>query len=81
MAQVRTSAVQQAREEVYTAMQHAANFHCLVEEWQDCEELKPKPKVKWIFVNKKLEAKKHRTLWCAAASKDRCMRFGRGSNK
>ena len=32
------------REEVYAALQHAASFHCLVEEWKDCEELKPKPK-------------------------------------
>ena len=46
MAQVRTSAVQQAREEVYTALQYAANFHCLVEEWQDCEELKTQAKNK-----------------------------------
>ena len=33
IAQVRASAVQQAREEVYAALQYAANFHCLVEEW------------------------------------------------
>ena len=39
-------------------LQHAASFHCLVEEWKDCEELKPKPKEKWAFVNKKREAKK-----------------------
>ena len=45
--------VQQEREEVSAALQHAASFHCLVEEWKDCEKLKPKSKEKWIFVNKK----------------------------
>ena len=25
----------------------------MVEEWKDCEELKPKSREKWIFVNKK----------------------------
>ena len=32
-----------------------------------CEELKHKPKEKWTFVNKKGEATKHGTEWCAAA--------------
>ena len=27
-----------------TAKQYAASVHCLVEEWKDCKELKPKPK-------------------------------------
>ena len=35
------------REKVYVALQYAASFHCLVEEWKDCEELRPKPKEKW----------------------------------
>ena len=52
-AQVVASTVQQEREEVNTALQHAASFRCLVEEW------------KWTFVNKKGEAKKHVTEWCA----------------
>ena len=26
------------------SLQYAASFHCLVEDWKDCEELKPKPK-------------------------------------
>ena len=43
-AQLRASTVQQQREEVYLALQYAADFYCLVEEWVDCEELKPKPK-------------------------------------
>ena len=38
--------VQQEREEVYAGLQYAASFHFLVEEWKDCEELKPKPKEK-----------------------------------
>ena len=33
------------------ALQYAAGFHCLVEEWHCCEELKPKPKDKFIFVH------------------------------
>ena len=28
-------------------------FHCLVEDWKDCEELKPESKEKGIFVNRK----------------------------
>ena len=70
----RAKTVKQEREEVYAALL----CHCL-EEWKDCEELKPKPKEIWIFVNKKSEETKHRTEWCAYASKYRCMRCGRGS--
>ena len=81
MAKIRASTVQQNREEVYGALQHAASFHCLVEEWNDCEALKPEPKEKRIFVDKKMEATKHRTEKCAAASKYRCMRCGRSSEK
>ena len=62
MAQIRASTVRQEIDEVYAALPYAASFHCLVEEWQDCEELKPK-----------LEA--------IAASKHRCMRYGRSRNK
>ena len=51
MAEARAKTMQQEREEVYVALQHAASFHCLVEEWNDCEELKPKPKEKWSFVD------------------------------
>ena len=46
MTETRAKTVQQEREEVYAALQHAARFHCLVEEWKDCENLKPKPKEK-----------------------------------
>ena len=73
-AQLRASTVQQRSEEVYVALQYAALVHCLVDEWKDCEESKPRPKVKWTFVNKNVEAKKHRTEWRAAASKYRCVR-------
>ena len=52
------------REEVCAASQYAASFHCLVEEWKDCEELKPQPKEECIFVDKKREEAKHRTEWC-----------------
>ena len=48
MAQVRAKTVQQEREEVY-----AASFHSLVEEWKDCEELKPQPREKWTRKERK----------------------------
>ena len=41
--------------------------------------IKLKPKEKWTFVDQKREETKHRTEWCAEASKYRCMRCGRGS--
>ena len=53
MAEARAKTMQQEREEVYAALQSAASFHCFVEEWKDCEELKLKPKEKWIIVNKR----------------------------
>ena len=76
VAEVRAVVMKQEREEVYVALQHAASFHCLVEEWTDCEELRPKPKEKWSFVDKRRERMKHRTEWCAEC---RCMRCGKGS--
>ena len=39
----------------YAALQYAASFHCLAEVWKDCEEIKPKSKEKWIFVDQKRE--------------------------
>ena len=42
--------MEQEREEVCAALQHAASFHCLVEEWKDGDELKPKLKEEWTFV-------------------------------
>ena len=41
MAEARAETMRQEREEVCVALQYAASFHCLVEEWKDCEELKP----------------------------------------
>ena len=79
MAEARAKTVKQDREEVCAALQHAASFHCLVETWKDCEELKPKPKEKWVFVDKKREKTKHRTQWCAEANRYRFLRCGRGS--
>ena len=79
MAEAKAQTVKQEREEVYAALQCAASFHCLVEKWKDCEELKPKPKEKWIFVNKKSEGTKRRTVWWAEADRYRCVRCGRGS--
>ena len=79
MAEVRAVTVKHGREEVYVALQYAASFHCLVEEWKDCEELRSKQKEKWFFVDKRRERIKHRTEWCADANRYRCMRCERGS--
>ena len=73
MTAARAETVQQEREEVYAALQYAASFHCLVKQWKDCEELRPKPKEKWIFVDKKSENTNHRTEWCAQAKDARKM--------
>ena len=59
MAQIRASTVHQERQDVYAAMQYAVSFPCLVEEWQECEELKPKPKEKLTLVDREVESKKH----------------------
>ena len=80
MAEARAKTEKQERErKMYAALQCAASFHCLVEEWKDCEELKTKPKEEWIFVDKKTEDTKHRTGWCAEANEYRSVRCGRGS--
>ena len=78
MAEAITETLQQEREEVYVALQYAASVHCLAEQWKDCED-EPKPKEKWIFIDKKSEGTKHRTEWCAEADRYRCTRCGRGS--
>ena len=78
MADARAKTMEQEREEVYAALQHAASFHCLVEEWKDCDELKTKPEEKLTLVDQKREETKHRTEWCAEANKYRCLRCGRG---
>ena len=64
---------------MYVALQYAASENCFVEQWKDCEELRPKPKEMWIFVDKRSEGMKHRTEWCAEADRYRYMRGGRGS--
>ena len=79
MAEAKAETMQQEREEVYAALQYAASSHCLVEEWKDCEEVKPKPKEKWTSVDHKREETMPRTEWCAEADKYRRMRCGRGS--
>ena len=79
MAESRAESMQQEREEVYAALQYVASFHCKVEEWKDCEELKPEPKEKWTFVDQQMEETKHRTEWCAEADRYRCVGCGRGS--
>ena len=49
LALIRASVVQQERE-VYAALPYAASFHCIVESWRDCEELKSKPKEKSAYI-------------------------------
>ena len=51
----------------------------LLSRTKDCEELKPKPKEKWIFVYEKSEETKHRTECFAEADRYRCMRCGKES--
>ena len=55
VVEMRAVTVKQEREVVYVALQYAASFHCSVEEWKDCVELRPKPKQKWFFVDKRNE--------------------------
>ena len=74
MAEARAETMKKEREEVCVVLQYAASFHCLVEEWKDCGELRPKPKEKLIFVDKRRERMKHRTEWCAEAHRYRCVR-------
>ena len=52
IAEARAKTMQQEREEVFLALQYAASFHCLVEQQKDCEELKPKLKEKWVYVER-----------------------------
>ena len=52
MAEARATTMQREREEVNMALQYVASFHCLVEKWKDCEERRPKPKEKWVFMEK-----------------------------
>ena len=56
MAQVRAIMFQKEREEVYAALQYAASFHSLVEEWKDCEELKTKAERKVDLCRQKKES-------------------------
>ena len=61
MAEARAKSMQQERNKLYAALQCAASFQCLVEDWKDCEELRPKPKEKWIVLDKTGEETNHRT--------------------
>ena len=67
--------------EVYAALQYAASCDCLVAEWHDCEEHKPKPKEQSGLYRHNMEAKTHRTVWRAATRRYRCIRCGRNSNE
>ena len=69
VAEARAKTVLQEGEEVYMALQYAASFHCLVEEWKDCGELRPKPKEKCVFMEEKSEKTRRRSEWCAEADR------------
>ena len=56
--------MQQEREELCAALQCAASFHCLVEAWKDCEELRHKLKEKWFFLETESENTMHRCMRC-----------------
>ena len=63
-------------------MQHCNMQLACTVRWRNgkiVKSLDRKPKEKSVFVGKRCEAKKHRTEWCAAANKYRCMRCGRSS--
>ena len=60
MAEVRADTLQQGREEVYAALQYAARFHCFVDQWKDCEELKPTGGVKDTKEMSHFEKVRHR---------------------
>ena len=51
--------------------------HCLVEEWKDCEE--PKPKEKVGLRGSEKEETTHQSEWRAEANKYRCMRSSANS--
>ena len=79
MAQLRASTVQQVKVEVHAALQYAASFHCLVEEWKDCAEPEPKLEKKSFFLLR--ESKVHRTEWSAPTSRCRCTWCGKNCRK
>ena len=82
MAQIRANTVHPSRERVHATLRYAASFRSLEEEWHDCEDFNPKPKEGEILVDKKkMEAKRHRAEWCAAAMQYRCVRCGRGTEE
>ena len=53
--------------EVYAALQRAVGTHCLVEEW--------------ALMDKNVEAEAHRSEWCSATRRYRCMRCGRNNKE
>ena len=52
MGEATAQTMKQEREEVYVALQCAAGFHCLVEEWKDCEEIKRKEKCSFFWTGR-----------------------------
>ena len=61
VTEARAKTVQEERQEVHAALQYAASFHCLVEEWKDCERAQAEAKRKVDFREQEKEGTKHRT--------------------
>ena len=76
MAEARAKTMQQGRERRCTQL--CSSQPAFTVSWKNCEELRPKPKAKWNFVDQTREETKHRTEWCADANMYRCIRCGEG---
>ena len=81
MAQIRVSTFQVRREEVCAAFAVRSQFSLLG--WRCCWIVKnlSRRRRKVCLCDRKVEAKKHRTEWCATTTRDCCMRCGRSSKK
>ena len=63
---------------LYAAIGFTAHFHVQVENWRDTDEIVPKEKVSWYFVQKRREGRKHRTEQCNdLGGHFDCMRCGK----
>ena len=79
MAEARVVTMQQEREDVYAALQYGASFHCLVEEWKDYGELKPKKKEKrGVSCIRNQRSRSIERSGVLMPLKYRCTRCGRG---
>ena len=77
MAQIRASTVQRRKKRRFT--RHCRTQLAFTVWWRNgtTVKLKPKPEDTWTSVDRTVEAKQHRTEWCAATGTHRGMRCGR----